>query len=81
MKQQHIVVITVDVEDEDINREDENSILKKCTEAIIDKTNYQAWEVECYKIEDEESVPTEKIFILWDNKDGSPKLDDSGLIG
>jgi len=29
----------------------------------------------------EETVPTEKIFILWDNKDGSPKLDDSGLIG
>ncbi|HUU87876.1 MAG TPA: hypothetical protein VMX17_08995 [Candidatus Glassbacteria bacterium] len=54
MKQQYIVVITIDVEDEDVNREDEGSILKKCTKAIIDKTNYQAWEVESYKIKDED---------------------------
>jgi len=54
MKQQYIVVITVDVEDENIEEENENTILKKCTEAIIDKTCYQAWEVESYKIEDME---------------------------
>lgn len=50
-KQQYIVVITIDVCD-DINKEDEKTILEKCTKAITKQTGYEAWEVESYRIED-----------------------------
>jgi hypothetical protein len=54
-KQLYIIVITVDVCEDDMNKENENTILEKCVEAIKKETHYEAWEVESYKIKEDEA--------------------------
>jgi hypothetical protein len=53
MKQQYLVTITVDVDSSD---EDEKSILKKVSESVEKTTGYVTWQVECQKINNEDSI-------------------------
>jgi len=55
MKQQYLVTITVDAPS--VMEEDERSILRKVCASVERSTGYTAWQVECKKIEDEDSIP------------------------